>query len=345
MEQIYFVYRTHYEGPLSKRVVRLPGESVLAWFQGVWHDAKRAEKAWDWSGDVCGGDVYGFSTIFEAVKRYDLPPPQTWQELNALLKQYLYVEGEIRQDAHTLRVKTDDDELDLAYFFFSQEYANAHQARVAYLLQEEWNLPIDYCDGQYEPPIETSPLLPAGVGCGYTYVCLLTWADSDTFESVTAAEIKGVRLPDLCSYLRQTIPIAKARHLYEDDTWINTWPLELRLLWAMIEIDDKSIEPALQRCNQYPVYELSQRRHTRLGIGSYENARNEFETVAKSLKREGSPSKSLMACCEHLAQLCIHITDWAGYQQWFIFDDQWAVANSALADSLLRYASQWDPFS
>ena len=33
---MYFVYRTHYEGPLSRRVRQLPGGSVLAWFRRGW---------------------------------------------------------------------------------------------------------------------------------------------------------------------------------------------------------------------------------------------------------------------------------------------------------------------
>jgi hypothetical protein len=45
----------------------------------------------------------------------------TWQELSDLLNRDLYVEGDpehnIRVDQHSVRAKTDNDEVDLAYFF------------------------------------------------------------------------------------------------------------------------------------------------------------------------------------------------------------------------------------
>lgn len=41
----------------------------------------------------------------------------------------------------------------------------------------------------------------------------------------------------------------------------------------------------------------------------------------------------------------MHVLDWCGYQQWFLFDDLWAAAHPHLAESLLRYNRDPDPFA
>ena len=40
----------------------------------------------------------------------------------------------------------------------------------------------------------------------------------------------------------------------------------------------------------------------------------------------------------------MHVDEYFGYQQWFLFDDVWAASHPELAASLLRYAIDWDPF-
>ena len=39
---LWFVYRSHYEGPLSRRVRKLRASSVLAWFQARMAEARAA---------------------------------------------------------------------------------------------------------------------------------------------------------------------------------------------------------------------------------------------------------------------------------------------------------------
>src|SRR5688572_29750229 len=102
---VYFVYRSHYEGPLSKHVIRLPDRTVLGWFQRGWATDADPD-AW----------VYGLDSIFEAAREKRLPRPETIEQLRALLREHLYVEGGadyIRLDEHSLRVRTDDDEVEL----------------------------------------------------------------------------------------------------------------------------------------------------------------------------------------------------------------------------------------
>jgi hypothetical protein len=146
-EGSWFVYRSPYEGPSGRRVRRLPDATPLAWFQRLWQttaDEERFDRdadAHDWveanlEADL-GGHVYGLSSVFStsdngasaslrADRRGPLPA-STWQELEELLRRHLHVEGgphdQIHVDEHSVRVGTDDDEVDLAYYFFDDTVA------------------------------------------------------------------------------------------------------------------------------------------------------------------------------------------------------------------------------
>ena len=148
-----FVYRSHYEGPSGKHVRRLEGDSVLGWFQAVWERAKEADDASEWVKSEIGTSIYGFASIFEAAREHDLPPPTSDRKLKSYLEEHLYVEGEIKYKPHALQVLTDDDEIELAYYVFDDEYVNQHPGRAAYLLHEDWRLPATSGDSPSQPGI------------------------------------------------------------------------------------------------------------------------------------------------------------------------------------------------
>lgn len=87
--EVCLVYRSHYEGPLSKRVVWLPGRSVLEWFQLAFTaTAGRDERAiYDWVSAAVGGPIYGLPSVFRKAAEASLPVPETWAQLSALLEQ------------------------------------------------------------------------------------------------------------------------------------------------------------------------------------------------------------------------------------------------------------------
>jgi hypothetical protein len=113
---MYFVCRWREESPFSKRVVTVPDATVLDWFRRGWdHDDPDA-----WIDSELGANVYGLESIFEEVRKRNLPQPDSVDELRELLNEHLWVEGDdegtfIRLGEHALRVRTDDDEVDLAY--------------------------------------------------------------------------------------------------------------------------------------------------------------------------------------------------------------------------------------
>lgn len=337
---VTFVYRSHYEGPLSKRVVRFDDASVLAWFKRVWPDLTGAPEPGKALEQLLGCRVYGFATLFEAAKKAKLAAPTSTATLKALVGQHLYVEGTVRIDAHSFRAKTDDDEVELAYLFFDDKAAAPE--RVAYLLHEGFPLPTGGKKGPFTCPVDVEPISPKRKGEGRTYAVLLTFYDSESLPFSPPSVFEGVRVPDLLAYLRATPPPAgKAADDYPD-----TWPLELRLLRACIDDADTSLAPAARRAAAYPLHAVGQGSGTgRAGLGSVAEARASFEKLARKVKGGHDPEKSLVDVSDHVIQIATHQSEFFGYQQWFLFDDLWASAHPDLAASLLRHGTRWDPFS
>ena len=339
---IWFVYRSHYEGPLSRRIRRLEDPSILAWFTRMMNKARTADKPDELYHEELGGSVYGLGTIFEATQENSLKAPRDLEHLQKMLKKHLYVEGEFRLDEHSLRVETDDDEVALAYFFFDDEIAKANPDRVAWLLHDQLSLPDGESEEPFKPPFQFEEIQPKGDGEGTTYLCFFTFYDSESLPG-NVVSIPGVRLPDLASHLRNVLPTKKTASWSKE--WLETWPVELRLLRAMIEPGQISIAPALKRCAAYPLRDVaSGTNHSHLGVGAHANARNEFEKVTSAFKPDSDPSKSVIQVGRHAALFCPHTSKYFGHEQWVIFDDQWAAAHPQLATSILRYGAHWDPF-
>jgi hypothetical protein len=342
---IWFVYRSHYEGPLSRRVCRIDAPSILAWFQEKIADARSSATPREVARADLGGHVYGFDSLLAAAKEHKLAAPKSTAGLRAMLHKHLYVEGgpeNIRLDDHTLRVLTDDDEVQLAYYFFDDEAVREHQETIAWLLEEDPAIVDGDEDGGYQPSVAVAPIEPAGRGEGATYACLFTFYDGESLPG-TAVEIRGVRLPDLAAHLRAVVPAARPQSWSAE--WLDTWPLELRLLRAALAPEDRTLAAALRRCAAYPLDAVGSRgNHSKLGLGPHPDTWNEFAEAAEERTHRGDPSRSIVHEGEHVAVLCAHTSNNFGYTQWILFDDRWAAAYPDLAGSLLRYATDWDPF-
>ncbi len=342
---IWFVYRSHYEGPLSKRVRRLAAPSILAWFQAMIDETRVAITPAEIVNTALGGRVYGLATLFDKVKELSLHTPKTTAALSKLLHEHLYVEGgpeAVQLDAHTLSVFTDDDEVRLAYFFFDDEAVRKNPGLLAYLLHDEAKLPDGAAEGTFTPLAPVRAIGPAGTGEGATYACLLTFYDGDSLPG-KAVVFPGVRYDGLVDHLVSVQPEATPQSW--SDEWFDTWPVELRLLRAMIEPGDRTLAPALGRAAAYPLGALaSKHNHSRLGLGPQAGARAEFTAAAEPQESTGDVTKNVVHEGEHAALLAAHTSAHFGHQQWVLFDDRWAAAHPDLASSLLHYAQSADPF-
>jgi hypothetical protein len=112
---MFFVCRWRESSPFSKRVVRLPDATVLDWFRRGWEQDDYDE----WIAAELEDDVYGLGSIFSQAQERKLAAPQTVAELRELLHEHLWVEGDdddtfIRLGEHALRVRTDDDEVQVS---------------------------------------------------------------------------------------------------------------------------------------------------------------------------------------------------------------------------------------
>ncbi|GAA3036616.1 hypothetical protein [Streptosporangium longisporum] len=340
----HFVYRTHYEGPLGKRVRRLPDATVLDWFRRGWRTVvdDPAGDARAWVAAELGGDVYGLSTIFEDAREHRLPAPRSWRDLADMLPEHLYHEGDLLVDEHSVRVHTDDDEVELPYFFFDDTLAARHPERVAYLLHDGWPLPDDTREGggtgagtTRDPDAGPDADAPHGPDAVATHAVLLTFYDSESICWQPPFSFPGVRLPALAAHLRATA---------ED---LTEWPHELLVLRALVAPGDDDLGPALRRCNHWPSYD-GELPPELLGEHAPAHAfalgRLEESASGGDLGGGRDPSRTLLECGAHLAQMSIHLDGHFGHQQWFVFDDVWAGRHGDLAASLLRYATDWDPF-
>jgi hypothetical protein len=330
---VYFVYRSHYAGSLSKRVRQLSDETVLGWFRRGW----ACEDPQTWVEAELGGDVYGLDSIFRAAREQDLPRPETTGELRALLHEHLYVEGDedcIRLDDHSLRVRTDDAEVELAYFFLDAEIVAAAPDRLAYLLHESWPLWDEVSQQRpFAPEVPVTVAAPVGGSEATTYAVFLTFYDGESLARSQPLAFPGVGLPAL------------AKHLRTADTRRSAdWPPELLVLRALIGPGEDAIQLALDRCNRWPGFNLNADPWPALPDEHDAVHRRATEIVASGeFIDDRRPEASLLRVGDHLAQLAMHCGDSFGYQQWYLFDTAWAATHPNLAQSLLRYANHWDP--
>jgi hypothetical protein len=264
--------------------------------------------------------VYGFATIFEAAHEHALPCPETTDELRTLLHEHLYVEGEaadfIRLDEHSLRVRTDDDEVDVAYCFLDDEIVAAAPDRLAYLIHEAWPLPEDI-DASARPDSARA------------YALFIGAVDRESFDGVKPVVLAHVGLPRLAAQLRFLDP---QKH--------PDWPDEVLVLRALVAPDDVAIDSALQRCNLWRGFDIDGRPGPQLPA-EHEAA----HAAAMPMLASRGPTTSLLRVGDHLAQFALHYDETFGYRQWFLFDTVWAASHPDLARSLLHYVEHWDPFA
>ena len=139
---VWFVYRSPYDGPVSKHVRRLEGpDTLLGWFRSVWRGIPDIEQAVRYADSLLGTHVYSFGGLFRnAAERGHAPPVVSDEELHARLESALYVQG-FHAEADAIQVLSDDDELCMTMYWFTDAFAAADPQHVAWLLHDDWHLP------------------------------------------------------------------------------------------------------------------------------------------------------------------------------------------------------------
>lgn len=329
---MHFVSRWREESPFSKRVVTLPDTTVLSWFQRAWN----CEDPWTWIEADLGGPVYGLDSIFDEARKQNLPRPETVDELRDMLHEHLWVEGDndyIRLGELALRVRTDDDEVDLAYYFIDDRATAALPDRLAYLLHDTWPLPSAAAASgagfSSHIPVRTVRLAPPGPESIFSV--RLCWESPDVHRNLNlpgAVAFPGLTLPELAARLRGA-----------DGPKAQNWPYDARLMRALVAQGDEDIGPAMERYARLP--ECSPWPAESDRPLAQEAAHQEI----LELLRPGRSVESLTRLDAHIVQVARYINGFVGFDQWFIFDTQWAATHPDLDRSLLRYVTYWDPFA
>jgi uncharacterized protein (TIGR02996 family) len=375
---VYFVYRSPYEGPAGKHVKRFEDPTVLAWFQNHWQHLV-CDDAYERLEALLGCDVCGLGSLFELADGHCLSGPETELQLEAYLENYLYEAEEILFDPHVIQVQADDDEHELAYYFFDDTFLAQHPDRAAYLLHDPWELPT----GQEEEGLALPGVVdlePAGIWEGSTYAVLLDAYVPDNLTDLSGGyRIPGVRLPQLARYLirnfvaegewpwellliRSQLLAEEGRpgtpeagfledirsNPHDDTPWLvySDWLCEQNQLAADLVL----LEQGLRRVCTLPVRRVYAKYvDEQLRTERVEESRRYLASLVPTLRPSShDPGQSRVQVAEHVAQVGLHIADHGGYgewHQWIFFDDQWARAHPALAQGLLTYATRWDVLS
>ncbi|WP_326557225.1 hypothetical protein [Micromonospora sp. NBC_01796] len=330
---MYFVCRWREESPFGKRVVTVPDATALDWFRRGWD----RDDAYDWIGRELGGDVYGLNSIFEEARERNLPRPETVDELRELLNEHLWVEGDdegtfIRLGEHALRVRTDDDEVDLAYYFIDNEAAASSPDRLTYLLHDTWPLPTSAAapDTVFSHDVPVRTVQRARPEPDSVFSVHLPWDSPDmdrNLDLAGAIVFPGLTLTDLAAHLRGV-----------DEPDAQRWPRDARLLRALIAPGENTIGPALERYARLSGYAPSTTAIDHIP------AHDAVHREMRRLLLPQPPSESRIRLDRHIGQVARYVDSFLGYDQWFLFDTRWAAAHPNLARSLLRYAAHWDPY-
>jgi hypothetical protein len=365
---VWFIYRTPYEGPTGVRVWRVPDRSVLGWFQRVGGNRRRGLLRRRVRRLPVGHPAPCRRTRRQRVRaeltvhpdpdrtkdqRWDRQgplPASTWQELRDLLNRDLYVEGDphhnIRVDQHSVRAKTDNDEVDLAYFFVDDALLRSRPDCGAYLVWEDWRLPPAGSGHHrgFQVPVPVQELAAVPGGTGTTYLVLFTL---DGFGEPPPVALSGVRLPQVADYLQAVVPEQAECHRGH-----GRWPYGLLALRALIAPGEQRLGPALRRYNRWEpqlhtshLIELMWRSGSRDHTAAHARIQPWLAQQPSAGERNRrDPARSRIHTTQHLVQAVIHVDRLFGYERWYLFDDVWAGTHPALASSLLRCAASWDPF-
>jgi hypothetical protein len=217
---LYFVYRDPSAEPYGKRVRQLPDASVLDWVRRL--RAAPSEEAvppvmaerleTELGGRVYGltGDKLGIVDRGGEEAPTGLTAVTTQADVLPFLEKHLWYWDDVRVDERSIRVRTDDDDTDLAWLIFDAEQVQQHPQLLSFLVHDEPRLPAavgaaqpeDAAEGvtagifgglQYDP-LDT---LDLGSGPGVTYVVDMRVSGSDLLDAMGHWQVTGVRLPDL----------------------------------------------------------------------------------------------------------------------------------------------------
>jgi uncharacterized protein (TIGR02996 family) len=304
--------------------------------------------------------AFRFPYFLEEYAESNLAPPRTERQLHNLIRQHWIVEGEVLCQPGAIQVLDNDDELEFAFYIFDDAFARKYPERTEWFMQEDWRLPTNVGTGGFRPLFPTQELLPRGRWTGTTYVVIFSYYDSLNLTDVSggASRLAGVRLPQLARWFATNPP-------HEEGQWGTALEDIAEQILAVIRgarAKDPTERAFLRALREKPgddgLWEvfgdwLEEHGRPRTDWWLLESA---LQRISEALpgrhsgdlnpKRKGNLSKWHVT--SHLAQLCLHTASYGQthlFAHWVLFDDVWASAHPALANSVLRQNDRWDVLS
>lgn len=344
---VYFVYRSHYGNPTGKFLRRFENDTVLEWFQQHWIAEPDNTRAQELALATLGRNVYTFYRLFTGISEQGLEPPESVAAAVEALDEFMYG-GELEHSEHALQRFTDDDELELVVYFFDDHFLRAHPELASYLALADWRLPTKATGpGGFRPNVQAEAPV-SGDGEGSVYVTFEDFYASDNLDSLPKVyRIDGVRLPGLCQLLARS-------EVGDYDRDLGLLKAQMFAGYAPANDDERALFDALRddptNSTRWGVYADWLEEHGRRppGVTLLEHALRGVGAQPVDRHSTNDPQKSLVAASDHVAQVCRHTdADPTGglYHHWILFDDVWASTHPDLANSILRFASRWDPLT
>lgn len=321
---LYLAYRSGYF-PNCRYIKEFEEESILNWFQRYWDKftTENPEEDDDYV-KVLGTHIYGFS-IWQVDDEPIPSSPTNFEELISIIGKYIY-NNEIEGDENCLKVLTDDDEIELAWFLFTEKYKQENFDNLSLWFCNQ--LPIRYGENGLKLNVEIE-ILPQGnkEGCVYFISCPIY--DGANLEDLEGAyKIENIRLPDLITYLKE--------NEFEDSGYeYDAGYSELEFLQYISRGSENiNVETLFNIFSKIPITELNVNQD---GTNQYEGCTID-ELLGLDLRNDAK--KSIVNASEHICEISIN-TVGEFYNYWIIFDDLWVEENEKLAKSILCFGKDW----
>ena len=293
---------------------------MLEWFQSHWKALTNSEG--DADEQLLGIRVYGMPLCNE-----EAPVPETLSELKSAIEEYAYCE-EVKVSKNCLQVLTDDDEIELVWYVFDENYANRYPEKVSLWLNPI--LPTSYGNNGLPIKVKNTKMIPKGSEKGYVCYGSSSIYDSSHLSDLEGmVRIEGIRLPQLPDYLRSNsfVPAPPEGEYAAFN--------ELRLLQFLAkQMPTAELKEILGQAAKLPISDL-------LDSIKIEELDSQGLNDIMKLNMRNDPSKSVVQSSPHL---CEWSTNALGEFQNYcvLFDDLWVEKNEALANSITQFFKKWN---